>query len=95
MTRMPPVRPLIIATRGDVEMAPENTLPAFESAIARGADGVELHDRGYRVHGSNLDSAAQIRQGLERGIDQFSTGRLGLALRMRKELAAGGDGSVE
>lgn len=35
-------RPLVIARTGDVENAPENTLPAFESAIARGADGVEL-----------------------------------------------------
>jgi glycerophosphoryl diester phosphodiesterase len=51
----------------------------------------ELHGRGYLVHGSNLDSAAQIRQGLQRGIDQFSTGSLGLALRMRKELSAGGN----
>lgn len=36
------VRPLVIARTGDVENAPENTLPAFESAIARGADGVEF-----------------------------------------------------
>ena len=36
------MRPLVIARTGDVENAPENTLPAFESAIARGADGVEL-----------------------------------------------------
>lgn len=35
-------KPLVIACRGDVESAPEDTLPAFESAIARGADGVEL-----------------------------------------------------
>ncbi len=35
-------KPLVIACRGDVEKAPENTLPAFESAIERGADGVEL-----------------------------------------------------
>jgi glycerophosphoryl diester phosphodiesterase len=35
-------KPLVIARTGDVENAPENTLPAFESAIARGADGVEL-----------------------------------------------------
>jgi glycerophosphoryl diester phosphodiesterase len=35
-------RPLVIARTGDVENAPENTLPAFESAIAKGADGVEL-----------------------------------------------------
>jgi glycerophosphoryl diester phosphodiesterase len=35
-------KPLVIACRGDAEHAPENTLPAFESAIAKGADGVEL-----------------------------------------------------
>jgi glycerophosphoryl diester phosphodiesterase len=35
-------KPLVIARTGDVEKAPENTLPAFESAISRGADGVEL-----------------------------------------------------
>jgi glycerophosphoryl diester phosphodiesterase len=35
-------QPLVIARTGDVENAPENTLPAFESAISRGADGVEL-----------------------------------------------------
>jgi glycerophosphoryl diester phosphodiesterase len=35
-------QPLVIARTGDVENAPENTLLAFESAIVRGADGVEL-----------------------------------------------------
>lgn len=35
-------KPLVIARTGDVQNAPENTLPAFESAILRGADGVEL-----------------------------------------------------
>ena len=35
-------RPLVIARTGDIEKAPENTLPAFESAILRGADGVEF-----------------------------------------------------
>jgi glycerophosphoryl diester phosphodiesterase len=35
-------KPLVVARRGDVEKAPENTLPAFESAISRGADGVEF-----------------------------------------------------
>ncbi len=38
-------RPLIIAHRGDVESAPENTLAAFRSAAERGADGVELDVR--------------------------------------------------
>jgi glycerophosphoryl diester phosphodiesterase len=45
----------IIACRGDRENAPENTIPAFESAISRGADGVELDvhltkDRELIVH---------------------------------------------
>lgn len=34
-------QPLVFARRGDVENAPENTLPAFERAILKGADGVE------------------------------------------------------
>ena len=37
--------PLIIAHRGDVVNAPENTLPAFRSAYERGADGIELDVR--------------------------------------------------
>lgn len=35
-------RPIILAHRGDLTHAPENTLPAFEQAIHKGADGVEL-----------------------------------------------------
>jgi glycerophosphoryl diester phosphodiesterase len=35
-------KPLVIARTGDVQYAPENTLLAFESAIAKGADGIEL-----------------------------------------------------
>jgi glycerophosphoryl diester phosphodiesterase len=34
--------PLIIAHRGDSKVAPENTLPAFASAIEAGADCIEL-----------------------------------------------------
>ena len=37
--------PLIIAHRGDVSGAPENTLPAFSGAYRRGADGIELDVR--------------------------------------------------
>lgn len=53
--------PLIIAHRGDVSNAPENTVPAFQSAYDSGADGIELdvrltrddrlvvfHDRGLK-----------------------------------------------
>lgn len=35
-------RPIIFAHRGDLAHAPENTLPAFQQAIQKGADGVEL-----------------------------------------------------
>ncbi|CAG0981876.1 glycerophosphoryl diester phosphodiesterase [Anaerolineales bacterium] len=34
--------PILLAHRGDKNHAPENTLPAFEQAIQKGADGVEL-----------------------------------------------------
>ena len=37
--------PLIIAHRGDLTAAPENTLPAFQRAWQAGADGVELDVR--------------------------------------------------
>ncbi len=36
------MKPLIIARCGDSECCPENTLLAFESAIQKGADGVEF-----------------------------------------------------
>lgn len=35
-------KPLIVARTGDCQNYPENTLPAFESAIRKGADGIEL-----------------------------------------------------
>ncbi len=41
MATVPP-GPLVVAHRGDLEHYPENTLLAFESAIARGADAIEL-----------------------------------------------------
>lgn len=34
--------PIILAHRGDLAHAPENTLPAFQQALQKGADGVEL-----------------------------------------------------
>ncbi|MDD2922580.1 MAG: glycerophosphodiester phosphodiesterase family protein [Anaerolineales bacterium] len=33
---------MVLARRGDLAHAPENTLPSFEQAIQKGADGVEL-----------------------------------------------------
>ena len=35
-------RPILFAHRGDLVHAPENTLPAFQLALQKGADGVEL-----------------------------------------------------
>lgn len=35
-------RPILLAHRGDLANAPENTLPSFSQAIQKGADGVEL-----------------------------------------------------
>lgn len=35
-------KPLIVARCGDQESAPESTLPAFECAIAKGADAIEF-----------------------------------------------------
>ena len=38
-------KPLVIAHRGDVESAPENTLEAFRGVVEKGADGMELDVR--------------------------------------------------
>ena len=46
----PLARPLIIAHRGDVCAAPENTMPAFENACLAGADGIELDVRLTKDH---------------------------------------------
>jgi glycerophosphoryl diester phosphodiesterase len=43
--RAPGDRPLVLAHRGARRIAPENTLSAFEAALAEGADGVELDVR--------------------------------------------------
>lgn len=48
----------------------------------------KLHNHGFIVYGSNLDSNEEIKRGLELGIDSFSTGRLGLALQLRDEFVA-------
>jgi glycerophosphoryl diester phosphodiesterase len=44
-----------------------------------------LHQGGFFVYGSNLDTEEQIQKGLELGIDSFSTGTLELAIRLRDE----------
>lgn len=53
--------PIILAHRGDQVHAPENTLPAFELAIQKGADGIELDvkltsdDRVIVIHDMTVD----------------------------------------
>lgn len=59
--------PLIIAHRGDVSKAPENTLPAFQRALESGADGIELDVRLTRdgqlvvFHDRNLKRIGGVR----------------------------------
>ena len=59
--------PLIIAHRGDLSTAPENTLPAFQRAWDAGADGVELDVRVTRdgqlvvFHDGTLDRTSNGR----------------------------------
>ena len=45
MIHLPQDNPLIIAHRGASAVAPENTIAAFEAAIAAGADGIEFDVR--------------------------------------------------
>jgi glycerophosphoryl diester phosphodiesterase len=61
-------RPLIIGHRGASAVAPENTLAAFEAAIAAGADGVEFDVRFCRdgipvvIHDETLYRTSGIRR---------------------------------
>lgn len=60
-------RILVIAHRGDSEIAPENTLPAFESAVKAGCDLVELdyvHTKDgipLVIHDATLDRTTNAR----------------------------------
>ena len=46
-----------------------------------------LHESGFFVHGSNLDDEEDMRQAVRLGVDQFSTDRLDIALKVRDELS--------
>ncbi len=59
--------PLVIAHRGDLSTAPENTLPAFRNALTAGADGVELDVR--------LTSDGKLVVFHDRRLDRTSDGR--------------------
>jgi glycerophosphoryl diester phosphodiesterase len=59
-------RPLIIGHRGAAAVAPENTMAAFQEAIAAGADGIEFDVRLSRdgvpvvIHDSTLRRTARL-----------------------------------
>lgn len=78
-------RPLVIAHRGASTEAPENSIAAFELAIAQGADGIELD-----VHLSRDDQPVVIHDStLERTTD--GRGRVrDRTVRELKRLDAGG-----
>lgn len=59
--------PLIIAHRGHVSAAPENTMSAFHGALAAGADGIELDVR--------LTRDRQLVVFHDRRLDRTSNGR--------------------
>ena len=63
-------RPLVFAHRGARQVAPENTIPAFEAAIRLGADGIEL-DVQY-----SSDGKLVIIHDLELGSTTSGTGRV-------------------
>lgn len=48
----------------------------------------KLHQSGFTVYGSNLDTEEQIQKGLELGADSFSTGRLELGIKLRNKYEA-------
>jgi glycerophosphoryl diester phosphodiesterase len=64
-------RPLVFAHRGGSGLAPENTITAFETAMALGADGVELDVRLSRDgvvvvhHDALLDRTTNTRGGVD------------------------------
>ncbi len=89
------MRPLVIAHRGASWEAPENTLPAFELAIAQGADYIEFdvrrsgdgelvvaHDR---VRGPRPASVHTLDEVLA-----VLAGRIGLAIEIKEEGATEG-----
>ena len=61
-------RPLIIGHRGASAVAPENTLAAFEAAVAAGADGIEFDVRLSRdgvpvvIHDETLYRTSGVRR---------------------------------
>lgn len=69
--------PLIIAHRGASEIAPENTLTAFQKAIDDGAEGIEFDVRLSKDSVVVFHDATLNRVGLKKGaVAQFSAAEL-------------------
>lgn len=75
-------RPLAFAHRGGSALAPENTMAAFDNAMALGADGLELD-----VHLSS-DQAVIVHH--DATLDRTTSLAGPIAMRTRRELAAAG-----
>lgn len=86
-------RPLLIAHRGDRKNFPENTIVAFESAFAKGADGIEfdvhLNDSSEPIVVHNyLFDRSQSYPRLEQVLELFGKkGRLEMEIKSLEENA--------
>lgn len=77
--------PIILAHRGDLAHAPENTLPSFQQAIQKGADGVELD--------AKLTADGRVIVIHDATVDRTTNGRgrvASLTLEAIRKLDAGG-----
>jgi glycerophosphoryl diester phosphodiesterase len=84
------VRPLVIAHRGDSRHCPENTLAAFDAALAQGADGIELdlqlsHDRIPVVYHDRTLAKAGLPQARVGELDLAHLKRLRPGARLSRE----------
>jgi glycerophosphoryl diester phosphodiesterase len=74
------MRPMVYAHRGGAALAPENTLVAFETGLAAGADGIELDVR------LSLDCVAVLMH--DPTLDRTTDGTGPVEMRTAAELAA-------
>jgi len=75
-------RPLVFAHRGGAGLAPENTLAAFDTGLALGADGIELDVRFSR------DGVVMVHH--DRALDRTTTMNGPIGARPADELRAAG-----
>jgi glycerophosphoryl diester phosphodiesterase len=82
-------RPLVFAHRGGSGLAPENTITAFDTAVALGADGLELDVRLSRDgvvvvhHDASLDRTTNASGGID-ALDADELARVDAGYRFRR-----------